>query len=600
MSLFSSRRPSPTRSHVRRRPFVSARRQRGATAVLAAVWIGVAVAALGVLDVGNVFLVRRHMQQAADLGAVAGAQTIGMANGCAGATASAQQAAARNDSAAGATVSVTCGRWTTVNGAANFDTSGTTPLNAVQVTATQSVRHFFIGPARDVQAVATAKATDTASFSLTTNLASLSGGAVNSLLSGLLGANVSLDLATYQALASTNVRLGDLATQLGVASINDLLNASTTVSGLASAMVNVLSQNNIASANVISALGTIQAAANGGAKLALGDGGSSAPGLLAIGLADKQAAASSTISALDALIVAAELAHGSSALDLGAALNPTSIPGITLPLSLTLKAAVLEPPVIAVGEAGMDGSGNYRTSAHSAQIRVFFELKVTLLGIAVDLPLALESTSATAGLSTTQCAASKAASTSTIAVKTYLAATCIGADAVLNLTNTTTSLVCNQSAPLANVQVTLPVLGTIATVGVNAGRQPPSPAPYGLNFYLGSQGASTLTFNGQAGDGDDYQTVNTNALGSAASGLLGQVGTQLTQTGALFFTGPTLTSALLTALTPVVQLLLSTLQPVLVTLDTVLVPLLQLLGVQIGVATVHAISLSCSDAQLVN
>jgi uncharacterized membrane protein len=44
----------------------------------------------------------------------------------------------------------------------------------------------------------------------------------------------------------------------------------------------------------------------------------------------------------------------------------------------------------------------------------------------------------------------------------------------------------------------------------------------------------------------------------------------------------------------------SVLQPVLSGLDVLFIPLLQLLGVQVGVRTVHAISLSCSDAQLVN
>ncbi|MBN3766770.1 hypothetical protein G3O01_38590 [Burkholderia sp. Ac-20365] len=574
------------------------RRQRGATAVLAAVWIGTAVASLGALDVGNVYLMRRQLQRTADLAAVAGAQTIGMAGGCAGATTSAQQAAVRNGYTGDTPVSVTCGRWSTASGAAQFDASGATPLNAVQVTATQSVNHFFIGPARDVQAVATAKASDTASFSLTSNLASLSGGAVNGLLGALLNANVSLDVATWQALASTNVRLGDLATQLGAASINELLGAKVTVSNLASAMASVLSRNNIASANVISALTTVQAAASGGVAIALGDGGSGAPGLLAIGLADKQAAASASISALDALLVAAELAHGTSALDLGAALNPSAIPGITLPASLTAKAAILQPPVIAVGEAGVDGTGAYRTSAHAAQVRVFLDLNLSVASLAtVDLPLAIEGANGTAGLAQTQCASTKAASTSTVRVSsTNVAQVCLGQDAGLNLTNTTSAMRCQQPARLASLTIPLPLLPPV-TVDVNAGRATPLS---GLNLSLGAMNPATLTFNGQTGDGDDYQSVNANALGSATGGLLGQVMAQLP--GSLFLTvgGASVGSDVLNAALSPLQNLTNALQPVLGSLDTVLVPLLQLLGVQVGVSTVHAISLSCSDAQLVN
>jgi uncharacterized membrane protein len=42
------------------------------------------------------------------------------------------------------------------------------------------------------------------------------------------------------------------------------------------------------------------------------------------------------------------------------------------------------------------------------------------------------------------------------------------------------------------------------------------------------------------------------------------------------------------------------LTPVLNSLDLLLVPLLQLLGVQIGVSTVHDLGLACGQAQLVN
>jgi uncharacterized membrane protein len=559
------------------------RRQRGVTAVLAAIWIGVAVAAMGVLDVGNVYMMRRQTQQIADMAAVAGAQTIGMAGGCATATTSAQQAATANGVSSGASVSVTCGRWTTAGG---FDTSGATPLNAVRVTASQPVRHFFIGPAANVQAVATAKATDTTTFSLTTSLASLSGGAVNGLLSSLLGANISLDIATYQALASTSIKIGDLATQLGAASVNQLLNSTTTVSNLAGAMISVLNRNNVVNASVTAGLATIQAAAAGGAKLALGDGGAGSPGMLQIGLADTQAAASASISALDALLIAAELAHGTSALDLSAALNPAAIPGVTLPVGLTAKAMVLQPPVIAVGEAGNDASGNPRTSAHSAQVRVFLELTVNLAPIAtVDLPLAVESANGTANLTQQQCTNSKATSTSTITIpSTNILQICSGADAWTNFTNTTKQMACKQPVNLA----------TLTALGVAVGVGP-------LNLPLGSTGSFTYTFNGIAGDSDDYQPpANANPLGSATGSLLGQTLTGLLTTLTLTIGGVNVVGPLLLTVQPVVQTVLGVLQPLFSTLDAVIVPLLQLLGLQVGVSTVHMIGMSCSDAQLVN
>jgi uncharacterized membrane protein len=45
---------------------------------------------------------------------------------------------------------------------------------------------------------------------------------------------------------------------------------------------------------------------------------------------------------------------------------------------------------------------------------------------------------------------------------------------------------------------------------------------------------------------------------------------------------------------------LPVLQPVFNLLDAVLVPTLSLLGVQVGTATVHNMSLTCGVAQLVN
>ncbi len=54
-----------------------------------------------------------------------------------------------------------------------------------------------------------------------------------------------------------------------------------------------------------------------------------------------------------------------------------------------------------------------------------------------------------------------------------------------------------------------------------------------------------------------------------------------------------ITTALATALTPL-------LQPVFGLLDTIFVPTLSLLGVQVGTATVHNMSLTCGVSQLVN
>ncbi|MFP3570866.1 TadG family pilus assembly protein, partial [Paraburkholderia sp. SIMBA_030] len=82
-----------------------------------------------------------------------------------------------------------------------FVASGT-PLNAVQVVASRPVPFLFlIGQARDLSASAVAQATNISSFSLSTSVASLSGGLLNGLLNGLLGTSLNLDVGSYQGLA---------------------------------------------------------------------------------------------------------------------------------------------------------------------------------------------------------------------------------------------------------------------------------------------------------------------------------------------------------------------------------------------------------------
>jgi uncharacterized membrane protein len=171
------------------------RRQRGVTAILAAVCIGMAIAALGVIDIGNYYFARRELQRTADLAASAAAQTISNGGDCTSATTSAQNNAVNGNglSNSSATVTVVCGRWDpTVNaGQSYFATTGT-PMNAAQVTVSEIVPYFFVGPAREIQAVATAEATNIRSFSLTSAVASLSGGLLNGLLNGWLPRSVSV------------------------------------------------------------------------------------------------------------------------------------------------------------------------------------------------------------------------------------------------------------------------------------------------------------------------------------------------------------------------------------------------------------------------
>lgn len=558
--------------------------------MVAAIWISAAIAAFGAIDVGNFFLVRRQLQQSADLAAVAAAETIGSAGGCTAATASAQDSATANGLPTSGKVDVLCGRWDpTANPTSPYFSTTGTPMNAAKVTVNQAVPYFFmVGPARTLSATATAKATNIRSFSIATSVATLSGGAINGLLNGLLHTSLNLSAVSYQGLASTQVKLGDLALALGAGSIAELLTTQVTVGQLAAALQVAANQGNTLSATLSTALGTIVAAIPPGAKISVGS-------MLSVGLGDPQAAVSATVTVLDALMVAAEVANGQSAIDLGVALNLGPIANISA------QAMVTQPPVIAVGEAGQNPDGTWRASAHAAQVRLFLNLqlvntqvggtsilssivKITLL----NLPIYIEVGPGTAYLSSTQCSTQRATSYSQIVASTGATAICIGGDASSNLTNTTNPTQCNQPAAITTVNA----LG-LNLVNISAGTTSP---PSGVNLALQNSKSTTFTFNGVVGDSDDYQTTNTNGLGSATGGLLAQLAGSLGTSLHASLLGLDVTALLLPVITAIVGLL----TPILNSLDAILIPLLQLLGVQIGVSTVHDLGLACGQAQLVN
>jgi len=140
--------------------------------------VSLAVIALGAVDIGHFYYARRDLQRTADLAAAAGAQVIGSAGGCAAAANTARLNATANGLPADGTVQITCGRWDpSANAGQSYFAASGTPLNAVQVVVSQPVPFLFlIGQARDLSASAVAQATNISSFSLSTSVASLSGG----------------------------------------------------------------------------------------------------------------------------------------------------------------------------------------------------------------------------------------------------------------------------------------------------------------------------------------------------------------------------------------------------------------------------------------
>ncbi|MFM0200112.1 TadG family pilus assembly protein [Paraburkholderia fungorum] len=664
-------------------------RSRGVISVVGAIFAAaLVVAALGALDVGNVFLARRTLQRTADLAAIAGAQTInapsvgaqaGDTPGCTAAKTAAAASVASN--AVATTPTVVCGRWDpTMTAAAPYFSStvaANVPQNAVQVTVSRDVPTLFVGKARNLQATAIAKSTNIASFSLATQVAQLQGGVINALLNKTLGTSVNLQIGDYTNILGGQIKLLDLAKQLNVngdisvASVSSLLGATVGVADLLKATVTVLSRGTVADMSASTALGTIAGSIPGSPTIAISN-------ILGVTLANPESAASAYVNALDLLTTVA-LANGTSQIDLTAAFTGSAgalSPGINLLPSVKgtkVKLIVGTPPQIVIGESGQDANGNWRTQAHTADIALFADLYVSVIPPALssilgspltfELPLYVEGFQATAPLQSIQCGSTPDLTNMNVAVSPGIAHAIISNDVkTLMASATTTQDYLNYmhgptyqqparvlTFSLSSIPLAKPLLQLLASLGVSLpnislaiGSAPNgSGTPtQGFSLSVQSPGQQTVSFTG-VGSLNTFnpQTgqANSNQVGAQAGDLLAQLIAALSpQSAALYATvgnqsyplsGFSLGDALQTLLTqtlgplvgggvgaalnalitPVLTplstalggLTTTLLQPLLTALDTLIVPLLQLLGVQIGIATVHAVSLQCGEAQLV-
>ncbi|QVN13388.1 TadG family pilus assembly protein [Burkholderia sp. LAS2] len=590
-----------------------ASRQRGAFSVMAIIATLIAITTLGAIGVGNLFYQRRDVQRIADMAALAAVQR--MDDACSQPTATATSNAQSNglNASNGDTINIECGRWdTSVNPSPSYyaaATSGATQLNAAKVIVRRQVPFFFVGPPQTISAVSTARSTNIDTFSVGATLAALGGvgcaggsapasgnpGLVNGLIGALLGANLNLNIASYQALACTNVTVGDLVVAAGVGTVDQLLALKLTLPQLIQLMVNAATKTAVANASLQASIATLQAILNAnvpGTSIGLGGAG----GLLNVALADTQAALNAQVDLLDLLMVGAEIAAT------GKPAVAVNVPSVNLGglTGTQLQVQIISPPSIGVGEGGKDpATGTWRTKASTAAVGVYLNVylgtaQLPLLGallallnvkVDVNLPIYLQAGTGTATLNSTQCASTQAASTAVITAQPGVANLCIGKPPLdsSGKISLSSNYSCTSPAQIINSNV----LG-LAQLTVSMS-----------NISVQVQGASQPhTFSGVPGIDANYWTVNSNALGSALSSALTQLAAanitvNLGLFGANVLTVPgNFVSTLLTFLTGL-------LGPLLSSLDAVLVPLLNLLGVQVGAATVHQISLNCGVAQTV-
>ncbi|MFM0208731.1 TadG family pilus assembly protein [Paraburkholderia sediminicola] len=565
-----------------------ARRQHGAVAVLAVIWLSIAIAALGAIDIGNLYFVRRQLQRTADLAAMAAVQVLSTPGACTTATTAAQQNAASNGFAANGTttiLSLTCGRWDTST-STYFGTTGN-PFNAVQVQTTQTVPYFFLGPSRNVTATSTALASNIDAFSLSTGIATINtqqSALLNAILGGLLNTSVSLSLGDMQSLATAHISLQNLMVALGAANMQGLLATTVSYQTLMVAMVQALQ----AGGDTVNAaiLQTLAVAIPGGQNITVGDGGKSAPGLLALGLANPNAATTATINAFDAVMVAAQIAQRSP--DGTAANAPVINVAASLAGLANISLQILNPPALAVGEGGtVNGATNFRTTARTAAVNLNLSLAplpplylgiATISVLSTPVVLTLAVAPGTATLNPVDCESTKAATQATILVTPGIATVCLGANAA-----------CTGSVNVASVSL----LASASLVAITLNSLGPLPL---------MPGTTPVTINGSSGSFDvTPPPVNSNPLGSDLSTLSATLFAQLPTALSVSVLGSGILNSLLT---PILSLVATTLTPVLQgvfsLLNTLIVPTLSLLGVQVGTATLHNMSLTCGVSQLVN
>ena len=366
------------------------KQQQGVTLVMVALWMGIALAALMVLDIGNLFWQKRELQKIADLSALAGSTQPLNAACSSTAPSNARQIADANGLRAGDVFEAKYGRWAPGVGVPLeqfFAAADLSKSNACHVEVQRNVSYFFIFSAsghksRWIGAKATALVSGdpVATVLVRSTLASLNGGMLNTLLSAVLGTQVNLTAASWQGIAKLNVNLLKVFDSLlGVnANIGDyeaLLNTQVKLADLLKAMITAIEPGKFVAADV-AALQQLSLLNVGNVQVRLGD-------LIKLENANPAAALNLGVNALELIQGALQVAtkHNAVNLNLG-------IPGL-----VTVKLKVIEPAQLAIIGNPLDN--RITIEARTAQVRLWVALSTstspvasivnTVLGLVVDL-----------------------------------------------------------------------------------------------------------------------------------------------------------------------------------------------------------------------
>lgn len=450
-------------SATRQLPSCPRRAQRGGMSVtMMLVMVGL-LGMLGLIEIGYLYWAKRDVQKTADLAALAGAQRLDLCSADRADNAAARANAVNANRFPGV-LRVQCGDWNPAHTSEdNFAlVSATAPANAVKVVAERSVLPFLDQnqrlPTVRAQAVAT-RAPPFAVLSVGSQLLRVNGNTPLGSVLKLVG--VDLDQTTllgYDGLAQAKVTPKGLLEALeipvkadiSIGEFNALLAANKVSLGrLVEATATVLSQSGVAHAD-LGALHDALAAkldiSQAAIQLGSNDAASGLFGRIVAPDGPATAALDAQVNALDLLTTGISIANSGRAVEVSQ-LNV---------LGVQAKAAIVEPPSIAIGGVG--------TRAYNAQIRLFLDIDsnnlalglgkvLTALGIRLHLPIHADVTNAMATVTGLQCSAVPA--TATVQVDSSVLRACVGK--VADADRFSTRNVCEAS--LQNEQL-LTLLGT--------------------------------------------------------------------------------------------------------------------------------------------
>lgn len=389
----------PRRSGARR-----TRDERGAVAIFTALLASTVLVGVTsfTVDIGFQRVARRDMQAVADLVAMdmarkldgrttaalvadpnwnkAVGDSLGRQLNAVGDALSVKTCVAGDVAAAAAALGTTgiCAFPGKLNADGSFSTSGTAAATHVKVLTRTSVDYFLpvFADSGSAARSAVASSQKTACFKLGSFAARIntSSSVLGPLINHALGVNLSV--LSYSGLAAGNIRLLDLSTQLGLATVDELATAKVTLGALINATAAILTRQSgdPDAAASLAVLQQLNAAAGLSTQVDLGR---------LFSLTDSSTAAkAATVNVLDLVSGAAFIANGSNALAIPLSI---SLPGMS---AVTALVKVIEPPQMACGAVG-------RAKARTAQIQVTVTGKhttglIALVTTTVDISLNLQ------------------------------------------------------------------------------------------------------------------------------------------------------------------------------------------------------------------